>query len=103
MGGSVVEVSAQFEPFQKKCGFAAVPPPLAEMNPIPVTTLQMWRISGTSRRMSRPFSLGPLQAALVPGDPLVDAQVRIAVDTICVGVNWPTGGRLSGPRGPVAP
>ena len=59
MGASVAEVSAQAVPVQKKWGLAAFPDPLAEMNPAPVTVLQMRVASGTLRRTSRPFSLSP--------------------------------------------
>jgi hypothetical protein len=102
----VADARAQFVPFQMKYGtVATVGFEKAAKIEFPATTLQMASASGKSKRMSIPFSFGPLHVVVV-AVALVLAQVRIAALTICVGVKRSTGGRpLSpgGPCGPVAP
>jgi hypothetical protein len=59
IGVTAAEARAQFDPSQMKYGTAAVPDPLALLNPLPVTALQIAVASATARRTSRPFSFGP--------------------------------------------
>jgi hypothetical protein len=95
-----VDARAQFVPFQMKYGtVAGVGVEKAARLVFPTTTLQIASASGKSKRMSIPFSFGPLHVVVV-AVALVLAQVRIAASTICVGVKRSTGGRPPGPGGP---
>jgi hypothetical protein len=97
-----VDDSAQLDPFQMKYGTAGGLFEKMVLKPPPVTTLQMAFPSGIPKRMSSPFSSGPLHVVVV-AFVLVLAQVRIAARTICVGVKLSTGGRPLGPGGPCGP
>jgi hypothetical protein len=98
-----VDAKVQSVPFQMKYGIVAgAGAVLIPRFEFPAMTLQMASASGMLKRMSIPFSCGPLQVVVVVV-PLVLVQVRIAASTICVGVKRSTGGKPLSPGGPCGP
>src|SRR3954471_16788539 len=92
IGGTTVEDRTQSVPFQAKCGSAAVPGPLADWNPFPVTMAQIATASAPASATSSPLSLRPAHVVVV-ASALVLVHVRVAACTICDGVKRSTGNR----------